>query len=250
MKYRIAAMIMLLFCACQLFAQQTASEKGIELLKKMTDRYNSNNYLRFDMEFRYSAESDPGKYLDSMKGTARIDGKRYSYNLGNTNLIKTDNYMISIFSEEKIIQLIRLQQSDSSSPMESAGISSSMINALDSMQQKDQVKITAAENAGQYIVTLQFSAHPSWKSVEYVIRKKDDFLERTTIVAKMEEMLGPGLQGMDLVQGYAIIETIFSGYDTGKPDPALLQNESYFTQHEGSFEPVAAYKDYRIMLVQ
>ncbi len=71
-----------------------------------------------------------------MKGSAKISGDHYSYILGNTELIKTEGYMISIFSEEKIMQLIKLRSSDSSSPMQANGINSTLINALDSMQQR------------------------------------------------------------------------------------------------------------------
>ncbi len=83
-----------------------------------------------------------------------------------------------------------------------------------------------------------------------MIRKQDGFLERTVIVAKMEEMLGPGLQGMELVDGYAIVETIFSNYTTQASDTASLQRQRYFTQNGDQFEPVAPYKEYRIMVVQ
>lgn len=250
MKHRITSMIILIICTCTVLAQPPGTDPGILQLKKMNDQYSKCSYLKFDMDFRYSTESAPDKYLDSMKGSAKISGDHYSYILGNTELIKTEGYMISIFSEEKIMQLIKLRSSDSSSPMQANGINSTLINALDSMQQRKLVTIISSETSGQYKITVQFSAHPSWKSAEYVIRKQDGFLERTVIVAKMEEMLGPGLQGMELVDGYAIVETIFSNYTTQAPDTASLQRQRYFTQNGDQFEPVAPYKEYRIMVVQ
>jgi hypothetical protein len=250
MKYKITSMILLIVCACTVLAQQPGTDPGIEQLKKMNDQYKKCSYLQFDMDFRYSTESAPDKYLDSMKGVAKISGNHYSYILGNTELIKTEEYLVSIFSEEKIMQLVKLRRSDSSSPMDANGINTTLINALDSMQQRKLVTITSTEVSGLVKITVQFSDHPSWKSVEYVIRKSDGFLDRTVIIAKMEEMLGPGLQEMELVDGYAIIETIFSNYSSQSPDTASLQGSRYFTRNGDQFEPADTYKEYRIMVVQ
>jgi hypothetical protein len=236
MKYKITSMILLIVCACTVLAQQPGTDPGIEQLKKMNDQYKKCSYLQFDMDFRYSTESAPDNH--------------YSYILGNTELIKTEEYLVSIFSEEKIMQLVKLRRSDSSSPMDANGINTTLINALDSMQQRKLVTITSTEVSGLVKITVQFSDHPSWKSVEYVIRKSDGFLDRTVIIAKMEEMLGPGLQEMELVDGYAIIETIFSNYSSQSPDTASLQGSRYFTRNGDQFEPADTYKEYRIMVVQ
>lgn len=250
MQSRITLMIMLVLCTCTTWAQSSVSNSGIGQLKKMAGKYNQSGSISFNMQFRYSTEADPDVYLDSLRGSVSINGNLYTYTLGNTILIRTDEYMISIFSEEKIMQLIRLDSLNSKSPMETTGVSNAMIAALDSMQFSGLVKIFDTSAAGQHIVTIQFNNHPSWKSVQYVISESDGFLQRTVIVTKMDEMFGPGLQGKDLADGYAIVETIFSDYSMHRPEPGPMQSERYFTRNGQEIEPVTAFKDYRIILVK
>lgn len=247
---KFPSIFILMLCAGNVVAQQKVLPSGLLHLKKMADRYSQNSFLGFSMNIRFSAESAPHNYLDSMKGAARISGNRYWYSMGNTELINTGDYMISLFSEEKIMQLIRQKTTDNRTSMEAVGISQTLINSLDSMQQKELVSISTEEASDHYKVTILFKNHPSWKSISYVIRRVDDLLERTVIVAKMEEMLGPGLQGMNLAEGYAIIESIFSGYSIQKFETGTLRSEHYFTRKGEEYEPVAAFREYRIMMVQ
>lgn len=250
MQRKITLMIMLIICAGNAWTQTTVTSSGIEQLKRMLVKYNQTDNLSFNMQYRYSAESAPEKYLDSMRGSAAISGNLYVYQIGNTQLIKTEEYVISLFSEEKMMQLIRLDSMHNNPPMEATGVSNAMIAALDSMQHAGLVSISDSSTSEQHTVTVQYKNHPSWKSVQYVIGAKDGFLLKTTIISGMDQMLGPGLQGQGLAEGNAIIETIFSDYSLKKADTGSMQNAAYFIKKGEEFVPVASYKDYRIMLVQ
>ena len=248
--------LFLLICLYGLTARgQGTDEKGkittgkgypkndfVKAMKEMADRYRDSKSLSFNVTYRYSSEKDPGVYLDSLKGSYRINGNDYWYSLDNTEVVSNQDYCVLLFKEDHIMYL---------APARSRNTNIDFLSSLDSfLVHGDNITVSATEGPQQRILKLSFGDNSPWKSIEYNIDKTNGYIIRIRQVVRSSRLYDPVVAGSraGMDNSYAIVDMDFTDYHTGAFDARQLDVGNYFKKEGGQYVVTASYNSYKIFL--
>jgi hypothetical protein len=210
-------------------------------MKEVVEHYQMSKYLSFDVTYHYSAEKDPHAYLDSLRGSYRLNGNDYWYSLDSTEVSNYQGTCVLLFKEDHIMYLL---------PANSRKKNVDFLAAMDSLLSHMQgAAPVLADVAGERKVLFNFGSTTPYKSIEYTIDKSSGFITRIREVVKSDQLYDPSVRGK--IEGeipYAIVDMDFSNYRSGTFDDRQLDTARYFKKDGQQYITVAPYDEYKIFL--
>jgi hypothetical protein len=241
MKKNLLILIVMLSWTCASLAQADTRNAAVSAIRQLTQHYRKIPLLGFDVEYRYAAEAKPAVYLDSMKGSVKLSGNRYWYQLDSTEVLYGDKYVVAIYPEDKIMYL--------SKPSSQAAAMNPMA-LLDSLLFKApglQYSLTSSPN--QQIVTVRFEKSSSYKKIDYYINTRTGFLSKMVSTVNAEQLYTPEAQSkLSGEKTFAIVETCFTNYREQALDETVFDTGRYFKKEGQEYITVAPYNIYKIFL--
>jgi hypothetical protein len=219
---------------------QDEKKQALRLLQQLATTYKNTTHLSFDVQYRYAAESTPGVYLDSLSGHFKISGHRYWYDLDNTEAICTNDYVIMLFREDKVMYLAKPGAGKTTHPV--AMIDSLLVNSAG-------MALQLTDNKQWTTITFTFPPAYPCKKMEYVIDKKTGWLVKTVNVVRSEEMYEAAAR--PFIEGavtYAVVEASYTNYQKDGFDDSVFDNDRYFKKQGAEYVTVTPFDTYKIFL--
>jgi hypothetical protein len=241
MKKYIILSACILFCVRRTIAQEDNRSAAIDALTRLAAQYMQTPLLSFDVLYRYSSESSPGVYLDSLRGSYKMDSARYWCLLDSTEMLNTGKFVVILYREDKLMYLT----------LPSAGMASANPLAMaDSFfTKKEGLQYGIMHTGSQTRVTIQFDKGSAYKSLVYDIDDKTGLLMRMTSVVQSDRLYDPSVrQRVTPGDSYAVVETLFSNYRQKKFDAGVFDTGRYFKKEAGDYKSIAPYDQYKIFL--
>jgi hypothetical protein len=233
-------LITLLITATVIGCYAQAGKEAMEVMHKLVDAYKPQSGITFDITYRYAMEQSPSVYLDSLAGQCKLMGDRYWYQLDQTQMIKTSDYQVIVYSEDEIIYLAKPSKSIAENPM-------AMIDSL--LFQRNDISFEVANEKQWQRLVLNFPASSAYKKIEYRVDKQSGLLITMTSTVRNELMSqSPANQSAETRPGYAVVEARFSNYRLGQIDEKIFDTGSYVTKIGADYKAVAPYEQYKIFL--
>lgn len=221
--------------------QVTARDSCLQVMKEMVDRYRVTRYLSFDVTYRYAAENNPDAYLDSLRGSYRMNGNDYWYSMDSTEVVSYHGTCVLLFKEDHIMYLV---------PPNSRKKNVDFLVALDSLLlHLGGMSPALSEEGDLRKVLLTFGGRSVYKSIEYSIDKRTGYIVRIRQVVKSDQLYDPSVRKS--IEGdipYAVIVMDFSDYRSGAFDDRQLDTAHYFRKEGQQYVSVAPYDEYKIFL--
>lgn len=197
--------------------------------------------VAFQVKYQYADASNPEQIIDSASGTIEMDGANYRCVLENTETIRSGQYMIILFREDKLMYLARTDTTTTGTDMVAMMMSAMETAGVQQMQVKD----TGVERR----LRFHFREGSPYREVELSVDCAARTLRSVRYLVNTTALLGPG--ETEVAPGYSpygIIRADFSGYHSRPPDPAHFAESRYFNREGTAFKPAAGYLDYTIFL--
>ena len=221
--------------------QEGGKEACMQAMKTMVQRYQASSYLSFNVTYRYATEQQPSQWLDSLKGSYRLNGKDYWYSLDSTEVASYKGTCVLLFKEDKLMYLVpprpNRQGIDFIASMDSllSHLGGAVLSLSDDQQDKK--------------ILLSFGEGRPIRSIEYSIDKSSGYITRIIQAVKSDQLYDASVRGK--IEGgvpYAIVEMDFSNYRTGGFDDRQLDTAQYFKKDGSQYVSVAPYDEYKIFL--
>jgi len=222
-------------------SQTDPREACLKVMKEMVDRYRTSKYLSFDVLYRYADERNASVYLDSLRGSYRLNGNDYWYSLDSTEVASYQGTCVLLFKEDHIMYLV---------PPNHRKKSVDFLVALDSLlSHLGGTAPVLTDEPGERKVTLTFGATSPFRSIEYSISRNSGYITRIREVVKSDRLYDASVRGK--IEGeipYAIVDMDFSNYHSGAFDDRQLNTAQYFRKEGQQYVSVAPYDEYKIFL--
>ena len=224
-----------------LAAQPDSRSAAIRAIARLGAHYKEIPLLSFDILYRYSDEKKPGIYMDSLRGSFKMDGQRYWYLLDSTEMVYTEKSVVILYRQDKLMYL--------SAPSAQSAAANPLV-VLDSfLSKKEGIQYELSNAGGETTVTLRFGSGYTYKRVEYHIEDKTGLLRRMVSVVKSEQLYDPSVRtAIAPGESYAVVETLFSNYREKGFDAGVFDTGRYFKKEGGNYTSIAPYDDYKIFL--
>lgn len=232
------ALFLLFLQPCISFSQDERTEIIVEL-KKLAARYNQAS-LSFDVAFYYANEQTPEDYLDSLKGSFLMNGKKTWYNLDQTEAFTDSQYTVMLFKEDLIMYVTK--------PLATQYFSSlAMLDSFFVFYKNVNGSLVKLGDESKIVFT--FPPGNRYKQIEYCINTKTGLLNRLKTVVQSQELLdNPPLKDSEQQSAYSIVEIRFFNYHSGEKSLNKLGIDQYFTRAGDAFMPTSSYQSYKIFL--
>jgi hypothetical protein len=221
--------------------QGTAKDPCLQVMKEMVSHYQTSRYLSFNVTYRYSTQQNPGVYLDSLKGSYRLNGMDYWYSLDSTEVASYHGTCVLLFREDHLMYL---------TPADAHKKNVDFVTALDSLlSHLEGMKPVLSDGPLERKVTIAFNGQGAFKSIEYSIDRNSGFITRIRQVVKSDQLYDPSVRGK--IEGgvpYAIVDMDFTDYSSGAFDDKQLDTAQYFKKDGEQYVSVAPYDEYKIFL--
>lgn len=208
--------------------------------KKLAELYTALGPMSFSVSYYYADEQAPKQYLDSIKGTFKIQGKHFWYKLNETEAMSSDEYIVMLFKEDMIMYLAK----------PAATIKDiNPLSLLDSFFiNNKQLQGSVEEIQEGKKITILFTAGHKYKKIEYYINKKTGLISRMLSVVESSEMFDSASSNRsDTSSSYAIVEVVFGDYQKSV-DTKNFNAGKYFRKEGANYVPVYPYESYKIFL--
>jgi hypothetical protein len=221
--------------------KQVDREAVITSLKNLSAKYREMKYLGFDIAYRFSDEKKPSIYLDSIRGSFRMNGNDYWYSLDSTEAVGNSDYMLMLFKEDKIMYLTKPS---------AFSIAQSPVSLIDSFLAKDPgIIYSIVEENKLRKIQLQFKEGLKYKKIEYEIDKSTGFITKMSCVVKASEMYDASVrQQVDDSGVYAVVDAVFTHYSFGKFDSSQFNTAKYFKKEGEEYIALPPYELYKVFL--
>ncbi|HEY4291362.1 MAG TPA: hypothetical protein VGN00_29880 [Puia sp.] len=236
--------VLLTWCiGCQLpvFAQSSGKQPVMAAMQSLAGRYAAKKNLSFSVVYRYSTETRPGVYLDSLKGRCEISGDRYKYRIDSTEFLSTKDISVILFRTDKLIYLAKPS---------AAMRSNNPLALLDSLLwKKDSVDGEVVELGELEKIVLRFKAGGPVKRIEYVVDRSSGLLIKATNTIDSRQLYDVSVRSK--IQGpvsYINVEADFVDYREGAFPGIELDPTLYVKKVDGQFITQAPYQSYKIFL--
>lgn len=241
-KYFIlpVSIFLIISCSAECIAQTDMKDQAIQRLQTVADAYRKADHLSFNVTYRYSSESKPKIFLDSLSGSFKMNGHSFWYGIDQSEFFGNDTVNVAIFNEDKIIYVNgKSVVNQSANPL--AMIDSVLLNS-----QYSSANIVSA--GGIDDLTINFQPGYQFKKLEYFIDTKSGFIIRMIGLIKSQEMYDPAVQSLfDKKQEYGILDISFSNYQTASFTDQAISPARYFLKSNGRYQAAANYGTYQIL---
>jgi hypothetical protein len=242
MRKKIVISLIGIISIASVYAQTGERLKVREAVKALADHYREASFLSFDIVYKYASEEKPSIYLDSMRGSYKINGSEYWYSLDSTEAMGNKDFSVILFKEDKMIYVSRPSKIlPSANPLA----------LLDSFLLKNEnINVGILDLEDQQKITLEFKDERSaYKKIEYFIDKKSGLLSRMVNLVRSDQLIAPGAQTVaERGVQYVIMETVFTHYRQKNFDEKQFDSGRYFKKEAGQFVPVTPFETYSIFL--
>lgn len=234
-------LLLLSVAAMQAAGQVSEKEKVIAELKRVSASYKTVQFLGFGIMYKYADEKTPGNYLDSLKGSFKLNGDLYWYAMDETEAVGNKDYMMMLFKEDRIMYL---------SKAASSAISGNPVAMIDSFILRNAgINCRITEEKNETHIMLDFPAGSKYKRIAYRIDAATHFLSGITCVVQASELYDPSVrQAIEGGAEYAVIEISFSDYTRKGFDAGLFDMSKYFKKEGDEYVTVPPYDSYKIFL--
>jgi len=238
----IAVLIIWSICGqLPVLAQSSGKQPVMVAMQSLASRYAAKKNLAFSVVYRYSTESRPGDYLDSLKGSFEISGDRYKYRIDSTEFLSTKDISVILFRTDKLIYLAKPS---------AAMRSNNPLALLDSLLwKKDSVDGEVVEGGGLEKIVLRFKAGGPVKRIEYLIDKSSGLLIKATNTIDSRQLYDMSVRSK--IQGaisYVNVEADLLDYREGVFSESELDPGLYVKKVDGQYITQAPYQSYKIFL--
>lgn len=219
-------------------SQSEAKEEAIKKMEGLAEKYKASDYLSFDVTYRYATEQQPNKYVDSLKGSFKLNGTNFWYQLDNTEFLSNDSVLLTVFKEDKLIII-------KGTPVTQSAMPTAILDSVLLMNQYSGVNIT--QNKQEETIQIDFAPGVMYKNVKYVIDTKTGLLSRVIATIRSSEMYDPAVKEMFSDKNeYGILELLFTNYKTRSFDKTAFSAEKYLKKSGNELKAGGAYSDYRV----
>lgn len=238
MKKFIILLLSVSFCYA-VYAQPSQKQKAISSLKQLAAQYKEAQYLSFDISYKYATQENPDLFLDSLKGSFKMNGTNYWYSLDSTEYLSNQMFTLMLFKEDKIMYL--------SKPLDQAAINP--ITVLDSVFLNDNIIYGITSTNGYEKLVLDFPAGSKNKQVEYHIDSKTGFITKMICLVQAEQLYDASVHSVIEENGrYAVVEINLNNYKEKSFDSKQFDTGKYFIKQGDEFVTTASYESYKIFL--
>ncbi|PSL46713.1 hypothetical protein CLV51_103694 [Chitinophaga niastensis] len=230
-----------LVCSIPLKGQSVENmDKAIEILDKVSKSYGAGE-LSFDLNYTYANEHQPGVLLDSLHGSMQLSQGNYRSAIGNTILLKNSHYNIAVFKEDKLIHV--------SKPMLSDSLDASPLGMIAASIRQAGIKTCQITRKGD-ITQIHFTFPPDnvYKYMEIKLDNKNWHINQLQFVIKSSMLSESGQVAGEGYEAYALVKASFYHYKTGHTDPAIFNENQFFTRKADTLIPAPAYEDYEVFI--
>lgn len=219
-------------------SQIEAKEEAIKKMETLAQKYKASEYLSFDVTYRYATEQQPNKYIDSLKGSFKLNGTNFWYLLDNTEFLGNDSILLTVFKEDKLIVI-------NGTPITQSAMPTAILDSVLLMNQYSNISIT--QNKQEELIQIDFAPGVMYKNVKYAIDINTGLLNKVVATIRSSEMYDPAVKEMFATKNeYGVLEIIFSNYRTKSFDKTVFSSEKYLKRSGNELKAGGAYSDYRI----
>lgn len=226
--------------AMQGFCQVNEKSRAGEALKEAAAQYKATPSLSFDVKYRYADAESPAQYLDSLKGSFKINGDNIWYQLDATETIIEKGVAVILFQEDEIMYLSK------NAP---AAAQMLPLQSIDSLIGHEQTEGTIRQVASGSHITLQFSEHPSFKSMEYYIDAKTGWITTMRMHVKASFLYEQSVQA--LLEGeekYVYVDIEFTNYRQNRYGQEVFATSKYFKREGDRVVSLPPYQHYKVFI--
>ncbi|WP_315814250.1 hypothetical protein [Paraflavitalea speifideaquila] len=188
--------------------QVTGVDKAVVALHKLAAKYHQPQWLSFDVQFRYAAETQPATWLDSLGGQYKLHGNRFWSILDDQVSINDGQLQLMVFAEDKLLMLARAGSNAGAGPV-------SMLDSFLVIQKEGNYQFTTT--ATEEVIEISFPGPGMYKKLAWHIDKQSGYLNKMVSVLPANQLYDPSVRA--LVNGgsdaYVIVETLYRHYQQG-----------------------------------
>jgi len=223
---------------------QASKDSAIILFKNVIENYQNTHYLSFNIEYTYTEDEKPNIAAETIQGQMKMNKENYHLILGNTETIHTDKYNITLFKDDSLIYISKASVGK---------ITANPVSMLDSMLIKiKNIEISLTHKRKVQTIVLDFPKGMNYKTATFMIDEKTKYLLQVSYRLNALEMVDAAARNSEardsLANEWGMVQSYYSGYETGKFDDNEFDEKKYFTKNGKEFKPTEAYKQYKIFL--
>lgn len=239
-KFLTTLIIFLSFCSHTVKAQSLAEEVLSQIYKK----YDSVNYISFDVKYVYSSDTLYGDFKhEEMKGSYTMAGRKAKYNIGDIEFMQNDSTSISVYNNNKFIVVADPRLNNTGGELPMRAMMDSLITSYG-----QHYNIVTDTIAG----TISFEKIDSIAQfikffIGYDVNTK--FLNTIRYVFEENQLMNPDDSTASPAR-YAMrqrtLSIEFSNYRLDNFSPDLYNDNNYIWYEDGVCKPIDKYKGYKV----
>lgn len=215
-----------------------------EALRQLQAKYQDSSAISCDVKYLYTNETAASKVLDSLSGTISIKGKKFCLSLNGNETVRTEEYLIHVSKDDRLIYLARSQSQHS-------GMGGNPAEMVDSILTRMNVQsYSVRKDNYNKILEVVFVPGSAVKSMQVQINVKTGLIDRTAIVLKTSEFLQKNSYASDtynFLDEYTVITTLYMNFKENIDDSAF-NPQHYFIKNGKEYKAAGRYSDYKIFL--
>lgn len=234
------SLLLLSLVAIPALAQTESELLSKVAMQRFKITFLTNDYLSFDVQYRYANEASPQQYLDSLSGQFKIHGSKYWSVLDGQETVFDSLLMLAVFPEDRMLFLSR--------PATGA-VQGNPLDLLDSFL----IRYTATSyeyrtTPAEEVVTVHLPAGSRCKKITWYIDRTTGYLNRTESLMRSDQLYDPSVQALvtDAASVYVVVETLYRNYRKGGFDDTVFDLGRYFRKEGNNYIALAPYEGYTV----
>lgn len=231
-------------CSFSTFNPVSAQGSTEATIEKIFSRYDSLDYLTFDVKYTYSTDTVNGDFkINVLNGSYTLAGKKSFYNLGDIQCMQNDSFLISVYNKDKFITV--------EDPPNVTGSQLPLSALIDSLALTYSQDYQISTSTDSIFGTISFLRADSLAQYDQFFIKYDttsDFLtslEFDYIENKILESDDSTLDGQNITHKTKLIVD-FLNYRIDHFSDSIYHEYNYIWFEDGKWKPVDKYRDYQV----
>lgn len=231
---------------CLLITKFGATQVSLpDTLAKIFERYDSLNYISFDVNYSYNSDTLFGKFVDEkLDGNMTLAGKKYRYTMGDIEFMQNENSFIAVYNYNKTIYITNPKTNNSAYLLPLRELMDSIVNAYSSSY---NISFSFADTAG----TITFDGIDSTAQFKKFIIKYNPttkFLNSVRYEFEEPEIINPedSIKPPELVLRKKSLTIKFFNYKIANFSDELYSDDYFVWPERGIYQPSDRFKGYRI----
>lgn len=211
---------------------------------KILNRYDSLDYLTFDVKYTYSTDTVKGDFKHNiLYGSYTLAGKKAFYHLGDIQYMQNDSFLISVYNKDKIIIV--------EDPPIATGSQLPLSALIDSLALTYSQHYQVSTSTDSIFGTISFVRTDSIAQYDQFSIKYDTTSNFLTSLEfdysenKILESDDSTLDGQTITHKYKLIIDL-SNYRIDNFSDRLYHEYNYIWLEDGKWKPVEKYRDYQV----